>query len=435
MVYSSANEYKVYNLEDSVSLPSQYFSSIGKDDFGTFWFGTLNAGAIKLKINENKYSVEQFNESKGIVDPCIWNIFTYGNHILLAGNDHGFYKLDNAGVTNISIQNGLPGNQILAIFRDSQRNIWLGSMGNGLILWRGETLIHYTREQGLPGQKIYAVRSNGDGSLWVGSDEKGLAQLSFDHNKLQARYLICNRVLKQPGSSIDFDHDNQLIIGTWGDGVARLMNNRFHYITKSDGLADNQVNCVRCSAKGSIYVATNLGFNEIKSDKIHTISEENGLINSEVQTIISDHAANIWMGTMGGLARFQEKTDQYRDFNEEEGLFDLRIHSLVADKFDNIWIATNNGLYRYILASDTIIRVQGIQTGSKLINSLLFYNDSTLIIGTALGFDKITFDSQLQRINRQVNYDKQNGFRFSENNLNAICNDEQNHVWLGPLTG
>jgi len=436
MAEPSEDGFMVKNLADSVILPSNYISCIEKDRDGDFWFGTLNAGAFKLNVNKGQYQVKNYGTSAGIDDPRIWDIFCDGSQVLFASNDNGIYCLENGQMQNISLKNGLPGNLILTIYRDSNRNIWLGSMGNGLTLWRGKALVHYTREQGLPGQKVLAVRNSPDGKLWVGTDEKGLALLSFTNDKMQSRFFDERQGFKSNQvTSLDLDSNGDLLLGTRGYGIARFIDGRFHYITSVDGLANNNINRVFWGPNSSIYVATDLGFNEITSNKIHTISEENGLINPEVQTIISDKKGNIWMGTMGGLATFQFKTNTYRDFNEQEGLFDLRIYCLAVDKFDNIWIGTNNGIYKYLLSADTIIRVSTLKLGSRIINSMVFLDDYTLISATNLGFNKIVFDDKIEKPILQVSYDKQNGFRLGETYLNAICKDDKSHVWFGTING
>jgi ligand-binding sensor domain-containing protein len=414
IITETADGFSVFNLEDSVTLPSSFISSIDKDNEGNLWFGTLDVGAFKFIIKNGTYHIKEFGVLEGIGDPKIWDVTCVdGKQVWFASNDNGRYCLENGKIQNISMENGLPGNLILNVYRDSKRNLWLGSMGNGLTLWRGKSLVHYTREQGLPGQKVLAVKNTPDGKLWVGTDEKGLALLQFSNDKMKAQYFDEKQGFKsQQVISVDLDNNQNLILATRGDGMARFINGGFHYLSTLDGLADNTINRVFWSPNNTVYVATNLGFNEVSQNKIYTISEDDGLINSEVQSIISDHQGNIWMGTMGGLAFFQAKTNTYRDFNEEEGLFDLKIYCLADDKFANIWMGTANGIYKYILNRDTIIRMSELELNSKIINSLLFLNDSTLIVGSNLGFNKVIFDTNIEKLIRKESYDKQNGLKF-----------------------
>lgn len=437
MVSFEGEKFVVHNLEDSVLIPSNQITSIDQDPSGSLWFGTLDAGAFQLTHSKKGYKVLPFNNQNGLTDPRIWDIFCDGkDQVWFGSNDNGLFRLSNGKMQNITDKNGLPGNLILSIFRDRNRNLWLGTMNKGLSLFRGFHLIHYSNQDGLPGNQVLAVKEGPDGSLWVGGDGKGLAKVSFFQDKMKSQFFdnksgfVTNEV-----KSLDFDNDGDLLAGTRDDGVAILKNGVFRYISKSDGLADKKINCVYWNSFGSIYAGTDMGYNEIKENKIHTITEEDGLIHPEVQTVISDLKGNIWMGTMGGLAKFHPVTGNYRDFNEAEGLFDLGIHSLAVDRKNQIYIGTTNGIYKYDEQKDTIIPFLSSALTSKTINSLLFLNDSTLIVGTNFGFNKIYFDHNLVNPVKIFSYDKSNGFKFSETNLNAICKDSKNQVWFGTVNG
>ncbi len=431
----SNNQSKICNWADSLNFPSQYISCIDKDKEGNLWIGTLDAGAFQWKKNTSDFI--SYHYSNGITDSRIWDIFCDADgSIWFATEKSGIYRYNNNKIQNIGTQNGLPGNQIFCFYRDKNRNLWLGSVGQGLSMFQGFHLVHYTLDDGLPGNQIFAVKPDANGNLWIGSNQQGLASATFENDKMSSCIFSSKQGYKASNViSIDFDSRNNLLAGTRGQGLFRFENNQFNYITRADGLLNNNINCVYNSALGSIYVGSDLGFNEIAGQQIHTISEEQGLINPEVQTVIADKNQNIWIGTLGGLARFQSKTSEYRDFDEQEGLFDLGIHTLAVDKNNAIWIGTNNGIYQYNPITDTIIALASQGLNSKAINSLLFFNDTILIAGTNKGFNKIVFDSTIQKVQKVMAYDKSNGFKWSETNYNALCTDAQNHVWFGTFNG
>ncbi len=426
----------VYNLGDFTLLPSNLISCIDEDAQGNFWVGTLNAGAFKLHKTGDQYHVIPFNYQKGIDDSRIWDVFCDMNNIVWFGsNENGLYRWGDGHMLNISSKNGLPGNLVLNVSRDRNSNLWVGSM-NGLSMFNGFHFVNYTSADGLPGTQVLAVKPGAENSLWVGGDGKGLARIFISQDKLEPRFFsVANGFRNSQVTSIDFDKKGNLLAGTRGDGLAILRNGTFSYLASHDGLADDNINCVYWNKEESVYVGTNMGFNEIKSDKIHTINEDNGLINPEVQTTISDLNGDIWMGTMGGLARFQHKSGIYRDFNEVEGLFDLRIHALAVDRLNQLYIGTSNGIYRYDEVHDTIVSLLNSSLNAKTVNSLLFFNDTILIAGTTRGFNKIYFDHTLTTPMRINSYDKLSGFALSETNLNAICKDSENHVWFGTVNG
>ena len=56
---------------------------------------------------------------------------------------------------------------------------------------------------------------------------------------------------------------------------------------------------------------------------------DQGFVNSEVQTIIEHSNGEIWIGTLGGLARIDGGL--YTDYVAEDGLEVLSIHTLLED--------------------------------------------------------------------------------------------------------
>lgn len=427
---------KVQNLEDVASIPSNLFSCVAEDEKGNVWLGTLDAGAFLLSKRSRGFSVTPYGAEKGIVDSRIWDIYCdVDNQVWIGTNDNGLYHLKNNILLNISTKNGLSGNLVLSINRDRNRNLWVGSM-NGLSLFQGFHLVHFTLDDGLPGKQVLALKANPDNTLWVGGDGRGLAKVSVRNNKLTASFWGPNSgFISTQVTSIDVDDEGNLLVGTHGDGIAIKQADKFRYLTNYDGLADDNINCVYWNKFGSLYAGTDVGYNEIKSDKIYTINEDNGLIHPEVQTVISDLNGSIWMGTLGGLANFHPVTWNYRDFNEAEGLTDLRIHSLAVDKLNQIYIGTTSGIFRYKSTSDTIIPILNKELNAKTVNSLLFYDDTVLIVGTTLGFNKIYFDKKFEKPLKINYYDKSNGFKFSETKANSICKDNGNNIWFGTVSG
>jgi len=427
---------KVLKLESVASIPSNLFSCIAEDDNGRIWLGTLDAGAFLLNKKNNKFTVTPFGEQKGISDSRIWDIYCdVDNQVWFGTNDNGLYYLKDNTLLNISTRNGLPGNLVLSINRDKNRNLWIGSM-NGLSLFQGFHLVHFTLDDGLPGKQVLALKANTDNTLWVGGDGKGLAKVSVRNNKLTSSFFgTSSGFTSTQVTSVDVDNQGRLIVGTRGDGIAIKQAYNFKYLTNYDGLADDNINCVYWNRLGSIYAGTDVGYNEIKSDKIYTINEENGLIHPEVQTVISDLNGNIWMGTLGGLASFHPLTWNYRDFNEAEGLTDLRIHALAVDKLNQVYIGTTSGIFRYNSKADTIVPLLNKELNAKTVNSLIFYDDTVLVAGTTLGFNKIYFDKKFEKPLKINCYDKSNGFKFSETNINSICKDLSNSIWFGTVSG
>jgi len=64
-------------------------------------------------------------------------------------------------------------------------------------------------------------------------------------------------------------------------------------------------------------------------------------ISSKIYCILQDQYNNIWLGTPGGVARFDGST--FENFNDENGLAPLGVYSIMMDNKNNIWFGHLGG--------------------------------------------------------------------------------------------
>jgi ligand-binding sensor domain-containing protein/serine phosphatase RsbU (regulator of sigma subunit) len=66
-----------------------------------------------------------------------------------------------------------------------------------------------------------------------------------------------------------------------------------------------------------------------------------GLIQSNVKTIVQDKQGNIWLGTEGGLTKFDGKN--FQNYLTDDGLADNSISAMTKDRSGNLWIGHTTG--------------------------------------------------------------------------------------------
>ncbi|GAA4338157.1 two-component regulator propeller domain-containing protein [Mucilaginibacter gynuensis] len=69
---------------------------------------------------------------------------------------------------------------------------------------------------------------------------------------------------------------------------------------------------------------------------------ENGLIQSQVNRLAQDNAHRLWMGTLGGAARFDGK--DYYNISKANGLNNNFVYAVFTDKSGAVWFGTHRGL-------------------------------------------------------------------------------------------
>lgn len=73
-------------------------------------------------------------------------------------------------------------------------------------------------------------------------------------------------------------------------------------------------------------------------------SIEDGLAQSQVQSIFQDNKGYLWFGTFGGLTRYDGK--YFVNYSRENGLPDNRINCIAADNKNRMWVGTQGGINR-----------------------------------------------------------------------------------------
>ncbi len=77
----------------------------------------------------------------------------------------------------------------------------------------------------------------------------------------------------------------------------------------------------------------------------HNLSVDDGLIQSQATCMAQDRTGNLWVGTLGGLSRYDGKN--FTSYTIRNGLQSNAIWSLAVDSGNNIWIGTQTTISRY----------------------------------------------------------------------------------------
>lgn len=112
------------------------------------------------------------------------------------------------------------------------------------------------------------------------------------------------------------------------------------------------------------------------------LSREDGLSNNNVDVIIQDSEGFIWFGTRNGLCRYDGYEFKiYQTFNSEKTISGNRILSLCEDANGSIWVGTyNNGINRFDKQTETFYRYTA-QTGiGNSIHRITTLRDGTLCV-------------------------------------------------------
>ncbi len=149
-IFMKPRKEKTFSYIDQLDLPFASINQILEDQEGNWWIGTWNGLFI---FNKKDVSALKQGQLKEKVAP-----------------DAAFYA------TNTPNQ-GLTNDRITCLHQDRSGNIWIGTYGGGLHVWRGdkqspfeENFHVYTQKDGLPNDVIYGILEDAKKRLWLSTN-------------------------------------------------------------------------------------------------------------------------------------------------------------------------------------------------------------------------------------------------------------------------
>lgn len=136
-----------------------------------------------------------------------------------------------------------------------------------------------------------------------------------------------------------------------GNGVVRARGaggEADHYIhsdwTTEDGLPQNSVTAIVQTRDGYLWLGTFGGlvrFDGVKFTLFNTTNSP-GLKSNRILSLYEDRAGHLWIGTEhGGLTRYTDGT--FTTYTREDGLPDDLVWSMCGDREGNLWVGTESG--------------------------------------------------------------------------------------------
>ncbi|MFZ6799107.1 two-component regulator propeller domain-containing protein [Undibacterium sp. Di24W] len=169
----------------------------------------------------------------------------------------------------------------------------------------------------------------------------------------------------------------------------------------------------------------------------HRLSTQNGLPQYSATAIAQDGDGFIWVGTQGGLARWDGY--RFRNYlpvqNDANSLPDNYVMSLYTDPLGQIWVGTNGGgLARYDRKNDRFIRIPiGPQAISHVtINAIIGDGKNGMWLATRGGLNHYDPDSGKFQ---QFHADSKQEASLSTDFVRALTRDKTGSLWIGTSQG
>lgn len=222
-------------------------------------------------------------------------------------------------------------------------SVWAAA-DNGVSVYRNGHWKSYGTEWGALGSHVMVVAEGKDG-IWIGG-RNGVGQFRNGHIQ-PAPWL--DQMPSKTVHQLTEDRNGVLWIATL-EGLLRVENEKLHLVSEKDGLASRLkpgISAVYEDRSGSIWVGAWGGFlARLKDGKWEHFPMSSWLkigIPTAPHAITEDHEGNIWVAVYyGGLVRISPN-GEVDVLTAQNGLPNEEVYDVSVDREGNVWAAMMNG--------------------------------------------------------------------------------------------
>lgn len=299
----------------------------------------------------------------------------------------------------------LAGKGIGALAEDRAGNVWLGTLGNGVYLYRKGAGNAVRVPALLADSTVLSVLEDREGAVWVGTAD-GLVRLTepdvdvVDHrdgitnDNVMTVYCspsgpvwlttITGDVYRYEGGELrpfrapaPAEHlrflgvyqepSGVMWMGTDSQGAVRLEAGGARLFTMREGLRNNGIQFIHTARDGSVWIGTTSGVSRWDGSGFRHYYVNDGLAYGWVRSILEEPSGDILIGTDRGISRFRGNR-----FVADAGFQKLakdKVWSIYRDANGYLWLGTRNG---------GLVRVKGsevlrITTRDGLLSNAIFH--------------------------------------------------------------
>lgn len=403
------------NLTSAYGLPSNYINKIEFDEDGFLWMvsprGLIkydgNNYKLVLDLKEEYKSIGNEIHDFVIVKNTIWYITKKGKLFLFDKNTCYNKKY----TFNNTLKDKAGAIEFTSIYTDSYQNIWLAIRGYGILIIDNQSfeekhVFHQNNNaNSLVSNNITDIYQSENNEYLLSSD-RGFSILNimdytfqnFSNSEENPHLLLSNNI-----EAITKDYKGNIWLGYTGSGLSRFNAsslNRVDYIynySDTSSISNNYIHDLFIDDKNKLWISTFNGINCIDIDNKYSIIEyqkynTSNLSSDDINCVKQSSNGNIWVATNGGGVsiiensepkfvnnRFKITRDQYNGIPIIDIKEDLRERIWFLSPTQGVFIYNNQG--RYLSDFSNLINEEINRTGHKIF-SLFQMDNKMFFIGS-----------------------------------------------------
>lgn len=303
----------------------------------------------------------------------------------------------------------------------------------------------YNLDDGLINSTIHDIHKDRNGFLWLGTN-RGV-NLYTGEDFIPLNHFISDTIHSTYSSVSTLCElkENQLWVGTWGDGLYSVnieTGDYQHYRLKDslthNSISDNYINCTLRQNDECLWIGTVFGLNVTSGngsfehfffDEILTRGEP------DIRVILQKHDTVLILFTNAGeIIELNTETGIYKKIGEVN-LPHPELDNVVVDTYGNYWIGTEQG---GLALMDQNFQQNSLPTNLKAykevrIADIDIDNKGNILLATD-GIGLIQYNTKNKRISQYL-HDTNNPYSLTNNQLQSIYLDQTGLLWLGYYKG
>ena len=247
-------------------------------------------------------------------------------------------------------------------------------------------------QQGLPEATIYCARQTDDGYLWLGT-QTGLVR--FDGVRFSSIAAV-NGSLPEGVWVRDLleDAEHYLWIATSGSGLFRLALSSSSqragvvtHMTAASGLPADSVQCLLLDRKNRVWIGTPGGLARWEHGTLVNLSRESKLTTGSIQAISQARDGAIWVAGEGDRVAVLSG-GSWLDRKLQSLPPKAGVRALLGDSDGSIWIGATGGLVHLHDGRETLYTTKN-GLGDNWVECLAGGSDGSVWVGTRDGFSRL----------------------------------------------
>lgn len=175
-----------------------------------------------------------------------------------------------------------------------------------------------------------------------------------------------------------------MTIGLLAIGFFSHSSNYIKNFTQEDGIYQASINTIVQDSNGYLLFGSQDGLLKFDGIDFHSIRNNqpqySELASNHINVLYTDESNTVWIGSKKGLYRFNENLSSISRMHKE---FDHAVSAIFVDDQKSIWIGTQNkGLFVSSFPYESIKPIEPINNEIRAVNKIKPFSDSHLLVAT-----------------------------------------------------